>query len=479
MFIEDAKFRRKQIMGKRLIAFCAIALVLGLAVPAFAAVQNVKVSGDLTVSAIGRRDLDLGLLGGLDDDANVMNSIVRVRIDADLTDNVSTTVRLINERDWDDEGDAATGTHVDLDLAYVTMREMLYSPLTVTIGRQELRFGNGLIVGDPHTNNMSDEPGGDILNQDLSARKAFDATRATLDYDPLVIDFIYAVIDEDNKVTAATSKEDDDDNLYGLNAKYDFGDEYGTMAEAYFFTKVDKTRTATGVIADNKPDTVYCPGLRVSTNPTKKLNLQAEFAYQTGSKQVVSSDLAPVHVAGQNRQRKAMAGQFISTYALDMDYSPVLNLTYAYYSGENNPYTHSDEEYRGWDPMYEDQTAGSLINALLQPTNCHIADASVTLEPMEDVTAKLSWINVWLAHEVGEVAGSGTVTTQPGVTATNLTLDPDKRYLGYEIDAELNYDYTEDVQFGLLFGYFKPGEAWNAANNTAAKELIGTCKVVF
>ena len=182
-------------MSRKLLILAGIMLI---AVPAFSAVQNVKVSGDITSYAVWQDELDLN--DNSDschaDDHGFLATITRLRVDADLTDNVSATVRLINERVWDGESDKSTD--VDLDLAYLTMKEMFYSPLTLIIGRQELRYGSALIVGDPDTN--ASAAGSDSSFESkcpfLSKRKAFDAIRAILDYDPWTIDVIYAKIDE-------------------------------------------------------------------------------------------------------------------------------------------------------------------------------------------------------------------------------------------------------------------------------------------
>ena len=155
-------------MKKLLVA----AIMVVLATPAFAAIQNVKVSGDITTTFLDRNTFDLR--------NNVLNSDIgaapsapsiglkkqnvfitqtRLRVDADLSDNVSTTVGLINERAWNAEQQVSTNTgtdtNVQLYLASVTMRELLYSPLTVTVGRQVFNYGNGLIMGDGGVNNQA------------------------------------------------------------------------------------------------------------------------------------------------------------------------------------------------------------------------------------------------------------------------------------------------------------------------------------
>ncbi len=76
---------------------------------------------------------------------------------ADLTDNVSTVVNIVNQRDWNattfDAGTANAGAEfdVELDLAYVQMKEIFYSPLTLTVGRQDLWLGRGFIIGNNNT----------------------------------------------------------------------------------------------------------------------------------------------------------------------------------------------------------------------------------------------------------------------------------------------------------------------------------------
>ena len=143
---------------------------------------------------------------------------VGLNVEADLTDNVSTYVRIINERNWDDV--TATTLDIDLDEAYVTLKEMLYAPLTLRIGRQNLWFGKGFIIG---SNSASWNANGALTASEISDQTAFDAIRGTLDYDPWTLDMICAKIDENT--VAAT----DDFNLFGVNLGYLF-DKYEAEA---------------------------------------------------------------------------------------------------------------------------------------------------------------------------------------------------------------------------------------------------------
>jgi len=451
---------------------CAAILLVAYGSCAFAEVQNVKVSGDLTVTGVSRDQFLLGTAEYDERQSSVIMSQVRIRIDADLTDNVSTTVRLLNERDWDQEGRDGDDTDIDLDLAYVTMKEMLYSPLTVTLGRQELRFGNGFIIGDPDTNRTTTNAVSGLYNRDLSMRKAFDAIRATLDYDPLTVDMVYALVDEN----AEGGLEDtgDDEELYGINFGYDVGDDMGTIAEAYLFYYRDaNTNASADADGGRRTDTIFAPGLRVSTNPIDNLNLQAEIAMQLGKDDIGG---------GVHRERKALAGQVMANYALEMDMSPTLGVVYSYFSGDADP-ADVHVETRAWNPMFEDQTSGHIINVLYQATNCHVIDLKGSLEPIEDLTVALNFVSLWLDQEpaIGRYGTSGAnILTLNGPNATNSTpVMTGKRDLGHEVDLALTYDYTEDVQLGLLYGYYVPGSAFDGANKDNASEVIASCKVLF
>ncbi|MDP2831026.1 MAG: putative porin, partial [Candidatus Omnitrophota bacterium] len=255
-------------MGKRLILVLALALVVGLTFSAaYAEVQNVNVSGDINVLGVTRSNFDLGYGPVNNNDQNLFTTQIRVRIDADLTDNVMATVRLINERNW--SGETVSSTDIDLDLAYVTLKEFLYSPLTLTVGRQELRFGNALIVGNG-TQLVNGSAALNGLPRDLTIRKAFDAIRATLNYDPLIIDAVYA------KVSNLNTNTSDDNDLIGINASYDISKKLNV--QAYVWDKRDKT----GSENDSKKDNVTTIGTLISASPIENLKTSFEGALQTG-----------------------------------------------------------------------------------------------------------------------------------------------------------------------------------------------------
>lgn len=361
-------------MQKLLTLLCALAFVIAFAGVTFAEVQSIKVSGDIQTLGIYRDDYDLNdsATGSNDDDRGFVQSAVRVRVDADLTDNVGTTVRLLNERNWGGDNTASTAvsqaqleteglttnndTDIDLDLAYLTLKDFLYSPLTVTVGRQEIRWGNGFVLGDPDSNDDSEHT---LIAPEYSRRKAFDAARAVLDFDPIVVDSFFAHLSE------GASGTNNDRDLMGLEASYAFSERSANVA-AYFLAErnlvVDTaSTTATGWVggsqeADTNTEVlgrkVMTAGLRGDIEPTTGLNLMAEGAWQFG-------DLSP------SRDLSGVAYQAGAAYTLDHQWKPNFRGNFAFFSGEEQANADTQvDEYDGWVANVEDQTWGIIADQL-------------------------------------------------------------------------------------------------------------------
>jgi hypothetical protein len=165
-------------------------------------------------------------------------------------------------------------------------------------------------------------------------------------------------------------------------------------------------------------------------------------------------------------------------------------------SGDSNPadsdITHpnaaSDETFNGWNPMFESQAGGKIYNALFNLTNAHIVELSAGFTPIEDVMAKLSWTTLWadkaLTRQLGTNAGltTGTFLVQPDGTSVSGTAVTSNLGLGQEIDADLTYNYTEDVVFGLNLGVYFPGDAFaetSSVSRKSASQAIAHVGVTF
>ncbi|MDP8252888.1 MAG: alginate export family protein [Candidatus Kaelpia aquatica] len=432
-----------------------IAALMMLATSAFAAVQNVKVSGDITTYGVGQYIYDLDDDAGdadvssytAGDENNFFATITRLRVDADLTDNVAATIRLSNEREWGEVGQE--NTDVNLDLAYITLKEIFYSPLTVMIGRQDLAYGSTLVVGDPNTNaNVAGDS--DLDNAPyLSKAKSFDAIVGVLDYDPWTIDLLYAKISE-----IYEGSNDEDQDILGLNLAYDFAD-YEAETEAYVFFVDGDQATAS--------EDITVLGLRGSLAPADGLTIGAEIAIQTGD-------------YSTTQDMDALAATIEGSYVWDNEYSPMIKLCYDYRSGDNDT---SAGDFDAWDPLYEDQTKGLIADYLFEGvnggvnSNAQIINLGGSFQPTEDLTIALDWFN----YTLDEKLSSAPSTWNSGMASQSIKSTEDD--LGNEIDLAIVYDYTEDVVIGLQAGWFMPGDVFEAANDDDAFALVGSIAVSF
>lgn len=458
-------------MSRKLIVALAV-LSFALMGTTFAAVENIKVSGDMKAQAI-MRNLSMGGHGlGMnisDNDNNFLISQIRLRFDADLTENVSATLRFINENTWGESDGNVQGDQVEIDLACVELKSFLYEPLTLTVGRQNLRYGSALIVGDPFTNQGSNSSAGiPAIARDLSLRKSFDAIKGVLDFAPWTIDMVFAQVDETD-ANGGVDNRHDDEILAGVNAAYDWS-SYNGVSEVYFFagdraprTDIDTTNPA--LSTDNK-DKVYVMGARAQMDPTDKITLGAEYAYQLGNVNITPSTGA----AGDNDHISAFAILANAEYRFLNDYNAKLGLSYTYLSGDDDATRETDE---GWKTMWEDQTPAELLNILMDNSNAQFVSLCGSMMPREDITLGGSYTNARFN------IGDNDTTYTPTNSTTTYTVKQSASDFGHEVDAYAIYDYTEDVQFKVTSAYFIPGNVFESQNENQAYSVKAGMTVGF
>jgi len=466
-------------------ALLVVALVLVFVAPAFAETQNVKVSGSIDAYWFYRNNYDLldnndagvlsagtavpgqahaGSLTQRSEADDYFMSTTQVEISADLTDNVSTVINLLNERDWNDSSTAAGSTtaaaqfDIDLDLAYVQMKEIFYSPLTLTIGRQDLWFGRGFIVGN---NNHAWDRNGNIAAKEYSASTAFDAMRATLDFSPWTLDFVYS------KIAEGSNNPENDIDLYVANVNYKFA-EYNAVAEGYYVGEVDRATLATTAgMFNNDTETL---GARVQFDPISQITLGGELAYQFGDYR--ASLTVPT------RDRAAWAADIFGTYRWDYTWKPSVTLEYVSFSGEEDLGAGATNEYGAWNGLYRGHfwTAYADFREFVyataqaddQPatTNQEFIQVKGAIKPLEDLLVEAAYTYLWTPERVHKT---------PGVLSSATENDN----IGSEFDLQVTYDYTEDVSFGILAGWFIPGNFYISPNDATAADVVSSVKVTF
>ncbi len=480
---------------KLLKALFVVALVLMVAVPVYAETQNVKVSGSIDAYWFYRINYDLqdnndvgsvpagtaatvydhsttGSVNHRSEADDYFRTNTQIEVSADLTDNVSTVINVVNQRDWNATDYTATNqtTHtttntgpsefdIILDLAYVQMKEIFYSPLTLTIGRQDLWFGRGFIIG----NNLSTwDTQGVVSANEYSVTTAFDAIRATLDFNPWTIDFAYSKIDEN-----AHDPEDDID-LWITNVNYKFA-EYNAVAEGYFVSEVDRVTLNTTATVDQESNKTYTVGGRVQFDPISQITLGAELAYQFGNYRSAA--------ANPKRDRDALAVDIFGTYRWDNPWKPEITLEYVLLSGEGDLGTTSND-FGSWNAPFRGPTYGWIHEYLesnygtAQPNdqatgqNNQFISVAGAISPLEDLKLQAVYYYFWAPDDMH------TTITNPGTGILSSEL-------GHEIDTTFTYAYTEDVTFSLMANWFIPGELYTSPNDEVASEYVSRVLVTF
>ncbi|MGH7197544.1 MAG: hypothetical protein ACREH5_02225 [Candidatus Omnitrophota bacterium] len=498
---------------KHLKALFVLALVVAVAAPAYAETQNVKVSGSIDMYHFYRSNWDLrdnndsgavpqvgndgGFPAPFDSDVRGENhgsspfnrsegddyfmTVTQIEVSADLTDNVSTVINIVNQRDWNAGTDEFSHNpsdgeefDIELDLAYVQMKEIFYSPLTLTIGRQDLWFGRGLVVGSNWRSwdNQSYEKfaSGQIQADEYSAKTAFDSIRATLDFNPWTLDFVYSQIDEN------AHDPEDDISLYVVNVNYKFA-EYNAVAELYYVGETDRATVPDFDDTEDSFDTwnndTHTIGGRVQFDPISQITLGGELAYQFGDYQSPGDDFPPLNEANlyTERDRSALLFNIFGTYRWDYEWKPELTLEYLHVSGEDEPIKGGAGDYNAWNPLYRGKfyTAYADFREFVYSTgdsfdqdarqNENVFQVKGSLRPLEDLLLEASWTQIWTDEDIDVVRNDGFGPFLGDVIGKR---DDD---IGWEVDLGVTYDYTEDVTFSTLFSWFEPGDYYSGAND--------------
>jgi Alginate export len=414
-------------MKKMLTILLAVSMIALVAMPAFAEVQNIKVSGGIIMTGMNRDNFVNRGAGAAYTDSGTRdfyNTATTLGVAADLTDNVSATMLLGNERDW---GVSAGNQNIIAMESYITMKELLYSALTVKAGRMSLGIADSLVVGDGTSTT-------NLITDDLSNQTQWDAIAGILDYDPLT------VIMGTAKVSDEAQTSTDDQDLYFVDGIYKFGDDMNTVLDAYFATK-HSSSTGAGV----KGLDVNVLAAVLNLEPVERVSAKLGLAMQNGD-------------YNATRKLDAMSFDLGLNYAIDNEYAPVVGVKYLYRSGDDQATGSAD--YTGWLPLYENQINGQIYDV---NTNTNAIALTLSAAPVDRLTVGLDYW-MFLLDESLKTA-----------TATNSTSDE----AGSELDLTASYAYTEDVNLGACLAWFFPGDYYKSGSDETAMQAMVQVGVKF
>ncbi|MBI4352286.1 MAG: alginate export family protein, partial [Candidatus Omnitrophica bacterium] len=260
---------------------------------------------------------------------------------------------------------------------------------------------------------------------------------------------------------------EDDIDLYIVNVNYKFA-EYNAVAEGYWVSELDKA-TLAGATGTRDNDT-HTIGGRVQFDPISQITLGGELAYQFGDYRATTTVGA--------RDRGAWGLDLFGTYRWDNTWKPEITVEYVLFSGENDLGGGSTQDYGAWNSLYRGKFwtayadfrefvyATSDAGDTSATTNQQFIQVKGSLKPMEDLMLEGSFTYLWFDEDIH-------------TTATDPNSGSRDDQIGWEIDLQAIYDYTEDVSFGTVVAWFVPGDFYRSPNDATAVDVVSSVKVTF
>ena len=267
----------------------------------------------------------------------------RLNAKADFTDDVSAFIELDSYDIWGEDfrsnyitaGDARAATADDVEVyqAYIDVKNMYDTPLSLRIGRQELSLGSEWLVG---VNDSSS----------IFTGLSFDAIKLTYETDLASVAAFWAKLAERSPI-----EEDGDVDLYGIYASY-LGLE-DIVIDAYWMYVRDAiawqdtgpATTLGGLVGQwfeevfgvDSYDTVtlHTFGLR-GAGTMGALDFESELAFQTGDAGRIGSLFAPVLYGDDDADFSAWGANLEVGYTFDTTWQPRVFIGGAYFDGEDN-----------------------------------------------------------------------------------------------------------------------------------------------
>jgi len=109
-------------------------------------------------------------------------------------------------------------------------------------------------------------------------------------------------------------------------------------------------------------------------------------------------------------------------------------------------------------------------------TNQHQVVIRGSIQPVESLTVSANYNIFWTYAKYLYSARNDVPVGGPGLQGVPLT---PSGLIGQEVDLQANWDYTEDVSFGLLTAWFVPDSAVYKGADKCATDLVATMKVSF
>ncbi len=508
---------------RKVMVITLAALVVATAVPAFADLQNVQVGGSVRIRGswfssafspdgqFARNPLvqhacpvfggwnsyrpagnparflrwpaqpgRLAVFGVVDwDDNGPSNSFVEQRtklnVKADFTDQVSAFIELDSYDVWGEDfrsdyvtgldARANTANDVEVYQAYIEAEEMFGQPLRLRIGRQEMKFGSGWLVGTA-------DAGAFFYGT------SFDGIRATYATDLFSVDAFWTKLAENSPL-----EQDGDVDFYGVYGSY-LGLENITL-DAYWFYLRDARAVADTYpgwfgnwiedildVDDYDATQLHTVGLR-GAGTVGAFDFEAEAAYQFGDAGQVGSRFAGAGLLSpygdDDAEFDEWAANLIVGYTFDMAWTPRVYLGGVYFGGHDDrdvdfwqwlgavacPFWSAEESY-AFNRLFSDWEYSQFVDNMGSTCdNLWAVHGGVIVHPTEKITASAYVADIYSVEPYS--------ATWPNYYLLGFRVNwlaplswhdsENDTHLATEVGLKVSYAYTEDLTFDLGYAH--------------------------
>lgn len=329
----------------------------------------------------------------------VLESTVKIGMEAKLTDQVSANILLTAQNAAGDAGDySGVGSDdwvVEPELANIVYSNILKMPLSLTLGRQNLMYGDGFIICDGYSDPRA------VWTTPI---RSFYALKAVYENGPIKLDGFMALPDRDFKsyetyLTDATTRTGKR-TLYGTNLHFE-KEKYGIWDLGVFF-KGDDSDLQSDTLAISQRGS-YTFDFWPESKILPQLTFEGEIVEESGRTLVKDHALTT-----SKYDRSAFGGHWDAKLSFTKTpFSPYLKGSYIYLPGDD-PDTDKNEAF---DPMFYGFNCagkwfiGDINSWTLSNYNERVIMTEVGLSPTKNTLLRGQYFYLTLDRQITEEAG--------------------------------------------------------------------------
>lgn len=395
-------------------------------------------------------------------DLSFIEQRTRLNVTADFTDDVSVFIELDSYEIYGEDfrssfvtgidGRAASFDDLEIYQAYIDMKDIFGSSVSLRLGRQELYFGSGWLVG-----NNSALP----QNTGLS----FDGFRLTYQHDKFTLDAFWTKLLE-----TSPTEEDGDIDFAGIYFSYTGVSDL--VIDAYWFWIRDAGSirdTSGGVFIEGIEDllgvddfdttNMHTVGVRIA-GTRGQFDFEAQAAYQFGNAGRIGSLFRPGLYSDDGADFGKFAFDAEAGYTFDVSWTPRLWAGVAWFQGEDNRHISTLDFLNPFDKpeasvsfnrLFSNKVYSVFLDEITELSNFWTLRGGFSANPTESVEIGLdvAYFNVIEEFDRPVTLFGSAVALPAGIASTESDDD-----LGIEAHVWIRYNYSEDLVFRAGWAHF-------------------------